>query len=187
MVTGATGEMSAPPKAGDSLTDATGGGTTVVDGELGALLLEDSVPLELSAADAAAGLAPPVLWTAARPEDEPEQAAVAARTPPTITAMAARRVVLERWSFNWSSGQSAAGVDPVGHRFVLVLEDARDGRTLTPIDMITRAARSHRTPRGDSPARTHCQTPTTSRVTPTITASRIRQADRRAAQAGRKT
>jgi hypothetical protein len=96
MVTGATGEMSPPPKAGDSLTPATGGGTTVVDGELGAPLPEDSDPLELSETDAAAGLAPAVLWTAARPEDDPEQAAVAARTPPIITAMAARRVVLER-------------------------------------------------------------------------------------------
>jgi len=98
MVTGATGEISAPPKAGDSLTAATGGGTTVDDGELGALLAEaaDADPTELTSTDAPAGLAPPVVWTAANPEDEPEQAAVAARTPATITAMNARRVVLER-------------------------------------------------------------------------------------------
>jgi hypothetical protein len=92
MVTGATGEMSAPPKDGDSLTAATGGGTTVVDGELGTLLLEDA----LAFTGAAASLTPPVVWTAASPEDEPEQAAVTARTPPTSTAMAARRAFLER-------------------------------------------------------------------------------------------
>jgi hypothetical protein len=96
MVTGATGEMSAPPNAGDSLTAATGGGTTVVDGELGALLLEEALPAAPALTGAPAWLTPPVVWTAASPEDEPEQAAVAARTPPTSTAMAARRAFLER-------------------------------------------------------------------------------------------
>jgi hypothetical protein len=98
MVTSATGEIPAPPKAGDSLTAATGGGTTVVDGELAALLAEDAEadPGVLASADASAWLAPPVVWTAANPEDEPEQAAVAARTPATVTAINARRVVLER-------------------------------------------------------------------------------------------
>jgi hypothetical protein len=98
MVTGATGEMSSPPKAGDALTAATGGGTTVVDGELGAPLLEDSEPepAGLSAAGAATGLVPLVVCTAARPDDDPEQAAVAASTPATTTAMAARRAVVER-------------------------------------------------------------------------------------------
>jgi hypothetical protein len=96
MVSGSTGEMSSPPNAGDALTVATGGGTTVVDGELGALLVADSVPAGLSATDAPEGLTPPVVCTAARPDDDPEQAAVAARTPATITAMAVRRAVLER-------------------------------------------------------------------------------------------
>jgi hypothetical protein len=95
MVTGATGEMFAPPNAGDSLTAATGGGTTVVDGELGALL-DDALAAGPAVAGAPAWLTPPVVWTAANPEDEPEQAAVAARTPPTSTAMAARRAFLER-------------------------------------------------------------------------------------------
>jgi hypothetical protein len=97
MVTGATGEMSAPPKAGDSLTAATGGGTTVVEGELGALLLAGADAFVLAAAVAPAGLpAPPLVWTAASPEEEPEQAADTTRTAPAITAMAARRAVLER-------------------------------------------------------------------------------------------
>jgi hypothetical protein len=96
IVTGATGEMSAPPKAGASLTAATGGGTTVVDGELGALLLADSDSDALAVAGAPAGPTPPVVWTAASPEDDPEQAAVAASTPATTTAIAVRRAVLER-------------------------------------------------------------------------------------------
>jgi hypothetical protein len=63
IVTGATGEMSAPPNAGDSLTAATGGGTTVVDGELGALLLdeEETEPDWRSATVAPAGLTEPVV------------------------------------------------------------------------------------------------------------------------------
>jgi hypothetical protein len=64
IVTGATGERSAPPKAGDSLTAATGGGTTVVDGTLGAALLVDEGETDaepLSAAVAPAGLTPPVV------------------------------------------------------------------------------------------------------------------------------
>ena len=96
IVTGAIGEMFAPPNAGDSLTAATGGGTTVVDGELGALLLGDEPPVALAVAGAPAWLTAPVVWTAASPEDEPEQAAVAASTPPTSTAMAAPRAFLER-------------------------------------------------------------------------------------------
>jgi len=88
--------MPSPPKAGDSLTAATGGGTTVFDGELDVLLPEDSDPDGLPAIGAPVALTPPVVWTAANPDDEPEQAAVAARTPATITAMAARLAVLER-------------------------------------------------------------------------------------------
>src|SRR4051794_13967508 len=93
MVSGATGEMSSPPKAGDELTAATGGGATVVDGEPD-VLAEGSDPDVLSTIEVPAGLAPPVVWTATKPADEPEQAAVAARTPPTTKEMAARRAAL---------------------------------------------------------------------------------------------
>src|SRR5690349_14436050 len=95
MVNGATGEMSSPPKAGDALVEATGGGTTVVDGELGALLLSDSDP-DGPSIDGPAVLAPAVVETAVKPDEDPEQAAVAVSTPATRTAMAARRAVLER-------------------------------------------------------------------------------------------
>jgi hypothetical protein len=116
MVTGATGEISSPPRAGDALTAATGGGATVVDGELGELLLaadadSDGPPAML------AGPSPPVVCTAANPDDEPEQAAVTASTPATTTAIPSRRTELELCNFIWSSGRSAAGPG----RFVVML------------------------------------------------------------------
>ena len=131
MVTGATGEMSSPPNAGDALTAATGGGATVVDGELDELLLEDSDPDGCRRSvrrpgSPAGGLATP------RPDDEPEQAAVAARTP-------SRRSLRWRPDGPSSNGETSsgppenlAGLGPVGDRFVCdVVETRGDGRTLT--------------------------------------------------------
>ena len=85
IVTGATGEMSSPSSAGDALTAATGGGATVVDGEL-PLAADSDAP-----AAVLAGPSPPVVCTAANPDDEPEQAALTASTPATTTAMPIRR------------------------------------------------------------------------------------------------
>ena len=176
--------MSAPPNAGDSLTAATGGGTTVVDGELGALLPEDALAAGLAVAGAPAWLTAPVVWTAASPEDEPEQAAVDGQDaadehcdgcPTGIPRTVKLHVVLRS-----ISSRRRPGRPPIRP---CVVQDARGGRTLTPTTMITRAARSHRTPRGDSPALCLLPTPQTSRGTSQFALWRIRQPDRCFAQA----
>ncbi|MET0863490.1 MAG: hypothetical protein ABWZ98_04090 [Nakamurella sp.] len=97
--TGSVGEMSSVPKAGVSVTAATGAGSAVVDAELE--LLTDSAADELAddeSADAVtpAGLTDPLVGAARPVDDDGEQAAVATSTPAASRATAARRAGLER-------------------------------------------------------------------------------------------
>jgi hypothetical protein len=107
IITGSVGEMSAAPKAGDSLTAATGAGSFVVDGALEELLSLLPDPADDEPADelAAAGLTPATPdWVGSAVDDDGEQAAVTTSRPAAKSASAARRAGLEECSCIWSSG-----------------------------------------------------------------------------------
>jgi hypothetical protein len=117
------------PKAGDEVTVATGGGTTVVDGALDELLDDDAAELAelVSAAVTPAGLTPAVpVCTAVSPVDEPEHAVLTASTPTAIRATAARRADLERCKCIRSSGDRQQA-SKVGDAVVVLV-----GRTGSP-------------------------------------------------------
>ena len=89
MVTGSVGLMSSESNAGEAVTWATGFGTTVVVGAVAASLPSPlSAELEPPSPVAAAWLIDPVELRAT-PVEEPEQAAVMARTPTASRASAA--------------------------------------------------------------------------------------------------
>src|SRR5664279_132688 len=92
MVTGAVGEMAAPPSAGDAVTAATGAGSAVVEGELDEPADDGADAFEAVPVDGPA--VPPC--SIGSPVEPPEQAAVRASSPAAITATAARRADLIR-------------------------------------------------------------------------------------------
>ena len=109
ILTGSVGEMSLSSSVGDSLTAATGAGSTVDDADLDeVLLLEERVGPADEVRSAAVSLAVLTcavpLCSTESPVDEPEQPATAISTPAAIRATAERLAALERCGCVWSSG-----------------------------------------------------------------------------------